>query len=306
MPTKPLETVINRELQITRAQKFLNVATPLFQEFVNYGSNALIRCATSSKRAENEDLAAFNLYRHILELTDGFEVLIASSCAEPTVPLIRSMFEALLGLEYILESKSSYVQRSLSWLAVYVHKRITFYEMMLEDSSRGKEFRASVRKDKWIKEIPIFPQEKVQNAIDNLKKLLTREQFEIIEIEYLSFKDAPPWYRLFSGPPNILQLAYRLNRHAEYDFLYRYWSANAHAQDFSKFLAVDPTGDSGIRGLRDVGSLQEVSRFAATFFLEATRIMLLEFRPSEEFSKYYEAQIRDRFRQINSRTDFFT
>ena len=306
MPTKPLETVIYRDLQIARAQKFLEVATPLFQEFVNYGSNVLIRCATSSERAENEDLAAHNLYRHILELADAFEVLIASCCAEPTVPLVRSMFEALLGLEYILESKSTYVQRSLSWVLVYAHKRISFYEMMLEDSPRGKQFRASARKDKWNKEIPILPQDKVQYAIDNLNKFLSRDQFVEIEREYRSFKDAPHWYQLFGGPATIQQLAYRLNHHVQYDFLYRHWSTVAHAQDFSKFIAVDSTGESGIRGLRDAGPLQEVSRFAATFLVEATRIMLIEFRPGEDFAKYYKSEIGDRFRQIMSRDDFFT
>jgi len=95
MPTKPLETVIYRDLQIARAKKFLASATPLFQELVNYGSNALIRCVSSTSRGENEDLAAMNLYRHILETTDAFEVLIAACCASPTVPIVRSSFEAV-------------------------------------------------------------------------------------------------------------------------------------------------------------------------------------------------------------------
>lgn len=306
MPTKPLETVIYRDLQIARAKKFLTVATPLFKELVNYGSNALIRCATSSTRAENEDLAALNLYRHILEMTDAFEVMIAACCAAPTVPMVRSSFEALLGLEYILESKSTYVKRSLSWLAVYAHKRISLYEMMLVESPRGKEFQASVTKDKWIKDLPPAPQDQVRASIDNMKKLLSREQFVDIEAEYSTFKKPPHWYQLFGGPSSIQQLAYVLNHHVHYDFLYRQWSTVAHAHDFSKFLAVDSTGESGIRGIRDAGPLQEVSRFAATFMVEATRRMIAEFRPGEDFSKYYEAEVGDLFRQVMSRRDFFT
>jgi hypothetical protein len=306
MPTKPLESVIYRELQIARAKKFLEVATPLFQELVNYGSNALIRCATSSKRDENEDLAALNLYRHILEMTDAFEVMIAGSCAAPTIPIVRSCFEAPLGLEYILESKATYVQRSLSWLALYAHKRIAFYEMMLVDSPRGKEFQASVKKDKWIGELPIIPQDQVKSSIDNMKNLLSREQFADIEAEYQKFERPPRWYQLFGGPSSIQQLAYRLDHHAHYDFLYRQWSIVAHAQDFSKFLGVDSTGEGGIRGIRDVGPLQEVSRFATSFIVEATRILLLEFRPGEEFSKYYVAEVGDMFRQVMTREDFFT
>jgi hypothetical protein len=178
--------------------------------------------------------------------------------------------------------------------------------MMLEDSPRGKGFRASVRKDKWNKDVPVLPQDKVRTAIDNLEALLKREQFVEIEAEYQSFPKRPHWYQLFSGPPNIQQLAYRLNHHAQYDFLYRQWSAVAHAHDFSKFIGVDSTGESGIRGIRDAGDLQEVSRFQAAFIVEATRIMLLEFRPDEEFSEYYKVEVGDSFRQIMSRTDFFT
>ena len=88
MPTKPLETVIYRDLQIARSAKFLAVASPLFRELVNYGSNALIRCATSSTRGENEDLAPLNLYRHILEMTDAFEVLIANAVLPQRLPYL--------------------------------------------------------------------------------------------------------------------------------------------------------------------------------------------------------------------------
>jgi hypothetical protein len=306
MPTKPLETVIYRELQIARARKFLDVATPMFQELVNYGSNALIRCATSSKRGENEDLAVFNLYRHVLEMTDAFEVMISNSCVIPTIPIMRSMFEALLGLEYILESKSTYVQRSLSWLASYIQKRITFYETMLNESPRGKEFLASVRKDKWIKDLPELPQNKIQEAIERMKSILQREQFNDIRIELARFDRPPNWYHLFGGPARIQQLAYKLNRHMHYDFLYRHWSNFAHAQDFSRFLGVDSTGEGGIRGIRDVGQIQDFARFVASFIVEATRILLLEFRPSEEFSKYYETEVRGLFLQVMSRDDFFT
>jgi hypothetical protein len=305
MPTKPLETVIYRELQILRAGKFLEVATPLFQELVNYGSNALIRSATSSVREENEDLAALNLYRHILELTDAFEVMIANACVAPTIPIVRSIFEALLGLEYILESNSTYVQRSLSWLAIYLQKRISLYESMISESPRGKEFLASLRKDKWIHNIPELPQDKVQDAIDNLKNLLNRAQFEDIVIEIEKMDGTPNWYQLFGGPANIQQLAYHLDRHSHYDFLYRQWSTVAHAQDFSHFLGVDSTGEGGIRGIRDVGQIQDISRFVASFFLEATRKILLEFRPGESFSTYYESEVRELFLQVNSRDDFF-
>jgi hypothetical protein len=301
MPTDPLHSVLYRELMIAQAQDVLSIATPLFQELVNYGSNALIRCATSSRGNENEDLAPLALYRHILEMTDAFEVLIANSCAAPTVPILRSTFEALLSLEYILESETEYVLRSLSWLAGYVRKRIAMYESMLPTTQRGMEFIASVRKDKSIPDLLNPPADDVEKAIGNLRILLNREQFADIQIEFDRLGSSVNWYNLFGGPPNIQQLAYHLNRHAQYDFLYRQWSSVAHAHDFSPFLAVSSTGESGIRGIRDPGPIVEVSRFAATFMIEATRLLLRKFRPGESFAEYYMKEIRTPFMQLISR-----
>ena len=179
--------------------------------------------------------------------------------------------------------------------------------MMLVSSDRGKEFQASIKKDKWLKAapLPMPPQDKVQSAIDRLKHLLARDQFAAIEAEFASTKGTVPWYALFEGPSTLQQLAYSLDRHVQYDFLYRQWSNVAHAQDFSRFLAVDSTGTSGIRGIRDATPLQEISRFAATFMIDATRMMLAEFRPGEGYADYYTRELRPLFLELISRNDFF-
>ena len=138
------------------------------------------------------------------------------------------------------------------------------------------------------------------------EELLGRGQFSDIEKEYNSFDRPPHWFQLFGGPSSIQQLAYRLAHHSQYDFLYRQWSTVAHAHDFSQFLAVAATGESGIRGIRDVTPMQQVSRFAATFMVEATRRILLEFCPREPFADYYNAELREAYLEVMSRNDFFS
>ena len=141
-------------------------------------------------------------------------------------------------------------------------------------------------------------------TFDNIS-LLARDQFAAIEAEFASTKGTVPWYALFEGPSTLQQLAYSLDRHVQYDFLYRQWSNVAHAQDFSRFLAVDSTGTSGIRGIRDATPLQEISRFAATFMIDATRMMLAELRPGEGYADYYTRELRPLFLELISRNDFF-
>ena len=81
--TKPLESILYRELSMAEAKEIIELASPLMQELVNYATNVLARCATSRTLSgrEDEDVAALALYRHVIELTDGIEVLLSRSCS---------------------------------------------------------------------------------------------------------------------------------------------------------------------------------------------------------------------------------
>ena len=299
MPTKPLEAILYRELSVAQAKEIITISSPLLQELVNFSTNALVRCATSTSGEENEDVAALALYRHIIEITDGAELLISQSCALPAIPLVRSSFEALIATEYILETNRHYVERSLSWLASHVHRKINFYESLIPKTGRGAEFQKLLQNDKTIHSTITLPNEPdVQRAIDNLRHFLARPQFQSVEMEFKQQKKKQNWFSLFGGPKDIRSLAQHLKRDAQYDILYREWSTTIHAQDFSPFVAVAPQGQSGIRALRDPNQLKDVVSFAASFILNATRIVLKKFRPSEDLTKWYKTEVQERYLQI--------
>jgi hypothetical protein len=150
VPTKPLEPILYRELSEVEAKEFIDIASSLLQELVNYGTNALVRCATSVSGKVDEDIAILALYRHIIEMTDGIEVLVSQSCAIPAIPLSRSSFEASLSMEYILEKDAEYIRRSLAWLVGYVHKRLDMYERFDPSTSKGQEFKRLFDQDKTV------------------------------------------------------------------------------------------------------------------------------------------------------------
>lgn len=298
MPTDSLQSVLYRELSIAEAKQLINLACPLLQELINYSTSAFIRCFTSAKGDENEDLAAFALYRHIIEVTDGTEVLIANSCAAAAIPLVRSSFEALLALEYIVEAPSLYITRSLSWLAAYVRRKLKFYESLLPTTPRGQEFLKVIDEDKTVKDFTLPPSEDVQAAIDNLRSLLSREQFKPIEEEFTRYRRPPHWYSLFKGPKNLRELANHVKRNAQYEVLYRQWSLATHAQDFSPFIAVGPRGEKGIRRIRDPREIKAIATFASTFLLDATRLLIDTFRPGETWRNWYMREVRQRYIQL--------
>ena len=138
MPTEEYKPLLDRAHAIETAQPLIDAACPLLREVVNHASWAFRRCdaASDAHGGENEDLAAFTLYRHLIELVDGIEHLFAASCVDAAVPLLRAELEASLSLDYILQA--DYTRRSLAWSCAYLHSRIATHERRdARDASGG-------------------------------------------------------------------------------------------------------------------------------------------------------------------------
>lgn len=294
MPTKPLESVLYRELAVVEAKHLIDIASPLLKEIVNFSTNALIRCGSSSSNGENEDLAILYLYKHIVEMTDGIEVLISQSCVTPSIPLLRSSFEALISIEYIVETEENYLKRSLSWLVEYIYERIHYYESLDASTIRGQNVRQSLKEDSFLSEIEIdsvIPAMFVTPRIDNLNNLLAKEQFKEILEGFKVMKGKKAWYRLFKGPSDIRNLAKRVGRSAQYDFFYKHWSQVSHAHEFSSFILSSALNDVGIRPLRDKSEFATVASNARSILLGATHAIVKKFRPEESLSDWYKKEV---------------
>jgi hypothetical protein len=301
MSTKPLESILYREFSKAQAEQIIEIASDVLQELVNFASNALVRCATSTTGNENEDLAILSLYRNVMEMTDGIEVLVSQSCAIPAIPLVRSSFESLISMLYIVEEDSKYVERSLAWLIDYIHQRLALYESLDPNTARGQDFQQSISLDDTVRTLQLPSQADINNAIQNLQNLLAKPQLQVLNQDFLNLRGAKKWHRLYGGPDNIRELARHVGRIVQYDFLYRYWSRVSHGHDFAPFIVKTPDGDSGIRGIRDSSELKSVANFAATFMLGATRIIIGKFRPDEDIRTWYEREVQPKYTQLYKR-----
>ena len=301
MPTQSLESILYRELTHVAAKDRIAIASPLLQELVNYATNVFARCLDSASGEENEDVASLMLYLHTIEMTDGIEVLISESCPIPAIPLLRSSFEAVLQIEYILEE--DYTRRSLSWLADNVRQRLASYEALDPSTTRGKAYKTVLNTDIVAKYLQSPDPALAKEAAVNLQNLLARPQFKVIEAEFERCKKAdkrrPAWHRLFNGPATLEGLSRQMRRGAQYEILYRQWSRIAHAQDVSRFITSTKGGESAIMPLRDPDQIEFVTQTAATLMLAATRVVMKKFRPGENVAKWYITEIRDPFLSLN-------
>ena len=287
MPTKQFEPLLYRELRKVEAKKIIEIASPLLQEEINYATNAFQRCQESAVgAAADEPLPMLASYYHVIGMTDGIEVLISQSCAVPAIPLLRSSFEALLTIEYILEG--DYQRRAFAWLVCYVHNRLSQYEMLDPSHQKGKEFLVTFAVDsvsKYMK-LPSFPN--LAKAIQNLQSLLNNPNYKVADCEYQRLKSKrkrkPNWYSLFGGPSNLRDLAKHLNWGAQYDILYRSWSSIAHVDDLSQFITQTKRGSPAFHPIRNHEELKLFSVIASSFILHATMKMIGKFRPGENAS----------------------
>ncbi len=299
MPTKPFEPLLYRERARVEAKKTIDIASPLLQELVNYATNAFQRCQAASTGEPHEDLPVLVSYLHVIEMTDGIEVLVSQSCPIPAIPLLRSSFEAQLTIDYILEA--DYQRRSFAWLVCYVHDRLSSYEMLDPSHQRGEDFAASISVDEisGFFSFPQFPD--LPNAIQNLKSLLGKPNYQLVESEYQRVKRKnkrkPEWYSLFGGPNNLRELSRHTGHAAKYDGLYRYWSRIIHAGDLSRFLTRTSEGSPAFEPLRNPKDMEVVSSLAAWVILHATRKLLGKFRTGETESlrRWYIQEVRDRY-----------
>ncbi|MAX38813.1 MAG: hypothetical protein CME33_19830 [Gimesia sp.] len=89
------------------------------------------------------------LTRHVIESVDGVSVLVERGCAENCGPLLRSAFEAQLGLLYILDTDSK--RRALSYQVAHAHRKIKAYRKCDPNDLLGKQLRAELKDDPMTK-----------------------------------------------------------------------------------------------------------------------------------------------------------
>ncbi len=303
MPTKPLPSILDRELSIAGARDFNQEACLLLKELVNYSTNAFARCDRSTTGGLDEDVAILSLFRRMIELTDGIEVLTAACCGAPAVLLVRSSFETLLSMEYILETDDQYVNRSLSWLVFFVHQKIDFLDRLDPATPKGVEFKKAVAHDEVVQALRLPLPIDIDTERSILKCLLRKPHLQAVEEEYRSKKKVGHWFQLFGGPPNLQKLSERLGRGGQYDLLYRTWSRAAHATDFSGYSLDENTGQQVVEPLRSPDDVRTAASFSSSFMLHALQIVMEKFRPGEDLKPWYVREIQQRYQLINGRTN---
>ncbi len=284
--------VLNRSQAEADARELIAIASPLLRELVNYSTWVCLRCMRTGK-STYEDMPAHLLYRHVIEMTDGIEVLVSHSCCEPAVPLIRSSLEAFLSLQYLFQD--DYRTRSLSWLYCDYLEQRRREKQLDTKSSQGAELQRVLNYELKDVRMPTISPELlnyVRRSIKDPRFASIAEEYERVKKEQNGRK--PPWYQLFGGPANLLELARRVKMEHFHIVEYRQWSAVLHGGNASRYVKTRPDGTLVSHQLRFAENLPLHSLHAGIFIWVATDSMLEKFRPVEPSHAKWSAEIKER------------
>ncbi|PWK13337.1 hypothetical protein C7459_1073 [Tumebacillus permanentifrigoris] len=260
----------------------LDKSAAVLESCVNYGTHIFSSLMEKGVDEYFETIPPL-FYRHILEMTDATQVLLHQGVADPTDVLLRSAFEAFLGLEFIttknteLRCKSYIVADTVSELKIY----------------RSDDYRDIVGSDSIL-----------DSEIKSKQAGLESPRYHSVYKEYLRTKKAnknrpPNWYSLFDGPKNLSSLSKELDRYDWYSALYSSFSQVSHASNILRKIWSDPnTGHLEIRGLRSVQKLNTNIELTIGFIVEASLLILENYFPdqSPNFKQWYLKEIHE-FRQ---------
>lgn len=254
--------------------------------------------------------AVLMLTRHLCEQLDGVAVLASEGCAEPAKPLIRSAFEAWLGVLFILEKDNE--RRGLSYHVAHAHRKIKLYRKLDGANEAGKEQRKRIKGDPIGEEIlDLFEATDLGPRVLRLEHMLSQSPYSAIEAEWRRVKKskgAPNWFSLFGGPSSISALAHLLGKAFWYDFMYSEWSDAVHAGGGMGHIAENRSARDGsvaVRPLRHPDGLQSLLVLAAGIATDVSREILSKYGSDadrEMMRRFYIDNLQSRYREISQQS----
>ncbi len=289
MPTEPNKNILDTESCKETVKPLIDLASTVLREAVNYSSNLYERCRNSSKADNEESFPILALCLHIIQMIDSVEILLSNCCVEPANILIRSTFEAKLGLDYMSDTMTR--TRGLAWIVRNILDRIEYGERHTKSTNKGREFYQTLEKE-GLGSMPEVPEDFILKLKESLKKPIYSDIYN----EYVSLQKKGrrvEWYSLYDGPNNIRELAERLDQKAIYDTLYRSWSKQVHAASSEHLHLILEDGKSVLGPIRNPLDMIHVAATALGLIVLADQTMINKFLSGDmkNFNRWYRKEI---------------
>jgi hypothetical protein len=294
----PLKGILDRDIAVAETESLISEWSPYLEELVNFATHALARCQESLKGVEGTPASLIHLYYHIIQMADGVQVLCSNACFQAAFPLVRSIWEGNLFIQYMLE-EGHFENRSTAWLACSHLEGKEVWLMQDLTSQRGQDIESMRQKDKYLGSADVLEKDQdiVKEQIALYDAMLQKSKFSSVLAKLSnSAKKNKRWYSVNSDLNTIKDLAKHLGRSLEYELIYSNLSAVSHAKDASRTITTRE-GTAYLTPIRADTDGQTVYSHACAYLMDATWMIMTKLRSAEDIRKQLK-EIAVRHRRI--------
>jgi len=229
MKTNPIENFIPRDLNPNVAKMLLQYSEFL-EEIVNYGSNIMTWKPLDYVKGD-QALPISLFLRNYLSYVDACSILVKYSSIEPCNGLVRTSFENLLYILYLIDDPSG--QKGMSYIIWNAFEKNKILNKCDGTSQAYLRLAEAFKKNELLKDEKPPILKDIDKLKEKNKRLISSIKYSDVVHEYNRAKNRVKnkplnWYSMFDGPANIRELAIMLDLEPFYEILFKSWSSSTH------------------------------------------------------------------------------
>jgi hypothetical protein len=298
--TMPAKELLDREKIDTFVRDKLTAPISLLRELVDYGVNLIDRCAQVG--GSLSDLIVIgHFFKHSVAMLDSVEILLSRGAVFAAGVSARSMLEAYMYLEWLLNANTD--DRARHFYVWHLRQKREWARRAIPGTAENTIFQPylnslSVMNDP-VKSTAIEAEGRKQDA--DLTTILTNANNRPINDQFANMKRRTfdvNWYKP-TGAQSIGDIAKKLSLESEYRFFYSEFSDITHAGAFDKNVTFD--GEAVIfEPIRNPEGIDTVVNVVATLAFRVFRLIIKKYFPAEieAFNQNYINQWRSRFLSV--------
>jgi hypothetical protein len=277
----------------------------LLKDIVNYGSNLIPRCFTTSERKLEDAVIIGVLLRQVITMVDAAEILISNAAIYSSQLQARAGFEASIYIDWILKSDTE-KKAKYYYVANLRKDRLWAYRTIGEspDQSQFDEMAGELSSELLKKADEMKAEAKRQ--IEKIDRVLSGASFLDVNNDLQNYKDQkrlpyePTWYSPL-GVSSVRQIAIEVKRLPEYEFFYSLTSEVMHSSRYRHHIQFG-NGKLTFEPVRCLKGIDTLINFMVACTLKTYMNILGHYRPAEipAFRKKYAEDWRVSFRNIKS------
>ncbi len=291
VPESEFKPLIDRERSLADVKEHMGPWIDLIRDVVNYGSNLIPRCFSSSKRNWADLVVIAILLRQVVAMLDGAEVLLSAGAVHAAILQMRALFEASVYIEWILKGDPE--KRAIYYYAHNLRRKRHWAMITQSGSPESNDFAETMNESIVKMTVPIRDElkESAKKQIEDIDRVLSQSKFVEVNKEFEQFskqkKHDVAWY-VPLGKKSFRAIAREVGMGSMYELFYSSASGVMHTSSYDQHVKFG-MGEVTFQPIRHLEDFQQVLHFSVSMAQHAYRRVLEVYRNGElpAFSKKY-------------------